>query len=167
MPLDDKDRTWLNKHFSKTSDLQSLIKKAVHAAIAPLQKEIADLKGQLAQKDARIKDLEAQLNESISRNSSLIQQRAGNEQYSKKQNVRVSGITYIEKETPAALQIRVIEELNKAGANITNNDIFRLHHLFLEQDDRYIGRRSLFHLIMERLHQHIDYKKEHHLMILQ
>ena len=59
MPLDEKDRTWITKHFSKTSDLQSLIQKAVNAAIAPLQKEIAELKGQLAQKDARIKDLEA------------------------------------------------------------------------------------------------------------
>ena len=99
MVLAKADKEWVEKTFVATSNISVLINNAVAAAIKPLQATIDRLNKALEQKDKRIEDLEAQLNESIARNAALIKQRADdNEQYSKKQNIRMSGISYIKGE---------------------------------------------------------------------
>ena len=129
MPLNEKDKSWLQQNFTKNSDIGTIIQNAVSAAIAPLQKEIADLKSMLATKDKRISDLELRLKESIKRNSAMIHQRADdNEQYSKKQNIRISGVTFIRDEENGDLEKRVISALGNEGVVIKSHDIFRLHH---------------------------------------
>ena len=55
MPLNEKDKSWLQQNFTKNSDIGTIIQNAVSAAIAPLQKEITDLKSMLTTKDKRIK----------------------------------------------------------------------------------------------------------------
>ena len=95
MVLAKADKEWVEKTFVATPNISVLINNAVAAAIKPLQATIDRLNKALEQKDKRIEDLEAQLNESIARNAALIKQRADdNEQYSKKQNIRISGISY-------------------------------------------------------------------------
>ena len=129
MPLNEKDKSWLQQNFTKNSDIGNIIQNAVSAAIAPLQKEITDLKSMLATKDKRISDLELRLKESIKRNSAMIHQRADdNEQYSKKQNIRISGVTFIRDEENGDLEKRVISALGNEGVVIKSHDIFRLHH---------------------------------------
>ena len=129
MPLNEKDKSWIQQNFAKNSDIGNIIQNAVSAAIAPLQKEIADLKSMLATKDKRISDLELRLKESIKRNSAMIHQRADdNEQYSKKQNIRISGVTFIRDEENGDLEKRVISALGNEGVVIKSHDIFRLHH---------------------------------------
>ena len=82
MPLNEKDKNWIQQNFTLNSDINNIIQNAVTAAIAPLQKELLDLKSMIATKDKRISDLELQLKESIKPNSAMIQQRADdNKQY--------------------------------------------------------------------------------------
>lgn len=131
MGLTNQDREWVQKNFAQQSNIHELIKQAVISAIEPLKAEIAELKLQVAAKDKRIHDLETQLNESVNRNAALIHQRADDaDQYSKKQNIRVSGITYIDPETEHNddLQGRVLASLSEEGVDISRGDIFRLHY---------------------------------------
>ena len=129
MVLAKADKEWVEKTFVATSNISVLINNAVAAAIKPLQATIDRLNKALEQKDKRIEDLEAQLNESIARNAALIKQRADdNEQYSKKQNIQISDVSYIKGEANFDLEKRVITALEKENIAITPSDIFRLHH---------------------------------------
>ena len=82
MPLNEKDKSWLQQNFTLNSDINNIIQNAVTAAIAPLQKELLELKSMIATKDKQIRYLELQLKESIKHNSAMIHQRVDdNEQY--------------------------------------------------------------------------------------
>ena len=89
MVIAKADKEWIENNFVSATKLTALINDAVAAAIRPLQATIDGLTKTLNEKNKRIEDLESQLNESVARNSALIQQRADdNEQYSKKQNLK-------------------------------------------------------------------------------
>ena len=129
MVIAKTDKEWIENNFVSATKLTALINDAVAAAIRPLQATIDGLTKTLNEKNKRIEDLENQLNESVARNSALIQQRADdNEQYSKKQNLKIAGIKFIQGEHKNDLEKRVISALGDEGVVINPADIFRLHH---------------------------------------
>ena len=160
MPISAADKKWIAeliadelsahkteiiKQISLLNDTTS-ITDAVKAAIAPLQKQLADLNEtvskktaeisslttKLTEKDTQINKLEADVIAATKRNiqlhSVILEKADDSESYSRKDSLCISGIEFKPREDNAALQTRVIQTLKSNGVNINDNDIFRLHH---------------------------------------
>ena len=130
---------------SKFDDQSKLISAAVQNAIQPLMNEIATLRellektceqneslqSKLLEKNAKIANLKQSVIAATQRNvalHSLILEKADeNEQYSRKDSLRISGIAITNDEDNASLQQSVITKLGEHGVQIENNDIYRLH----------------------------------------
>ena len=96
---------------------------------------------------ARVQALENQLKKSVESNVKLAS-RVGtieqdlltkiddNEQRGRKMNLRIEGITYEEGETKEQLRVKVLETLNKMNANISTDEICRLHRSSKPRVDR-------------------------------
>ena len=165
MPISAADKKWISELIAEklaaqkvelidqiapqshdTASLSATITAAVKAAIAPLEKKIAELnviiskkaaelscmKIQLTDKDAKIKKLEADVIAASQRNvelhSTILEKADDSESYSRKDSLRVSGVIYHAREDNAALQTKVIAKLAENNVTIDERDIFRLHH---------------------------------------
>ena len=99
--------------------------------LAALEDKVKSLKEKDSNKTERIATLETKLIDSTTRNlqlHSLITESCDRqEQYSRKDSLRVNGITFHADETNATLKAAVIEKLNHHGANISERDVYRLH----------------------------------------
>lgn len=112
------------------------------STIASLTSEIASLKASLTQKDDRIAKLEERivLLEATPTPSHADAERIEHveiaqdalEQYGRRMNIRVDNVPQLTgdaRESSAALEVKVLELLNAAGAPIKSEDIIRLHRL--------------------------------------
>ena len=113
-----------------TEQRDSIIKLEETATIQT--EKIKELKSALNEKEKRISNLEQSLTsatESCKGLRGLIHSlSARNEQYSRRDCLRISGLKYIDKETDEALKRRVIGSLIDLEVGIDHSDIFRLHH---------------------------------------
>ena len=129
-----------------TTELSEIVNAAIASAldkaITPLQNEIADFRGKIEslqekiiEKNNKINELEDKLIASTQRNvqqfgklhNTLREKFDLNEQYSRKDSLRISGIPIEENETNATLQSALIEKLSEHNVIIKDSDIFRLH----------------------------------------
>ena len=154
MRLTEKDKSDLQDFVLKKieeiiitqSDSQSkLISNAVNVAIKPLLDEITILRetleetrdqyqalqNKLSDKNTQIANLEQTVISSTQRNvalHSLILQKADEgESYSRKDSLRISGIAVDPNEDNDSLRRSVLATLNEHDAQISDNDIYRLH----------------------------------------
>ena len=142
---------------SNTVDLAELLRSTTdelkaefRESVAQLTSVIDQLKLSIEAKNQRISDLENQVTHVVQRNVQL----AGDigamrndinnvaiglddqEQYSRKPCLRMEGILKADGETNEILATKVVDSLNQLGANISTDDIFRLHRIGRQRTDR-------------------------------
>lgn len=143
--LDELDREWMRTAISEcaeetivpqiTNSLSQTIKSAIDAAITsalePLAEQIEGLHSRLAEKDKQIDDLQLQLTKFTSINKDLrqqsIDQSEANEQYSRKDSLRISGVPIQADEDNEMLRQALIAKLSEKGVDIDERDINRAH----------------------------------------
>jgi len=125
--------------------MKATVAEAVKIAVAPLHDEINELRKQLMEAQDKTTSLQDTLmkksehiekleNKVVTTNRKNIELQAliaeksdFNEQYGRKDILRIEGIEYTENEDKSTLQKSVIEKLAKENVIIQKSDIFRLH----------------------------------------
>ena len=136
---------------SFTAEMTAAIETAISkhmtsftSTITALTSEIAALKASLQQKDTRITELQERIDQHVERIDQL-EAAAGEpqgerveqlelqldalEQYGRRLNIRVDNVPQLADESIPALEKKVLELLNDAGAPIKTADVVRLHRI--------------------------------------
>ena len=110
----------------------------LRSSTAELKSEIDCLKALISQKNEQIVSLNTKVVEVVQRNVELsielkdlrddvVVKIDDLEQYGRKNSLRIEGVAIADKESNEQLTKKVIDTLNEMGANVTSEDIFRLH----------------------------------------
>ena len=139
---DTKDEISKQSNSFFNESIANAVEVAVAAAIKPLilqidllSKALEDTKKiheqEIANKDARISTLEqtiiAQNKRNLEIQSLMLEKDDLNEQYSRKDCLRISGIPISKEDDNDAIQTKVINSLSENGVEIEDSDIHRMH----------------------------------------
>ena len=140
---------------STADELKAELKAEFRDTIANLTSMIDQLKQSIDLKNDHISDLEQRITKVVQQNVKLssevsvmqrhiedvVEVRIDDlEQYSRKNCLRIEGIKHDRAETNESLTTKVVDELNRYGAKISKDDIFRLHRIGRERT-RLNGKR--------------------------